>query len=114
MARKLSLVQSFSSSHTVTLMVVLPEASALGVAVRVRLAPLPPSVRLASGSSVWFDDVAVTDRSPAGVSASFTVKASGPKVVSSSSVWFGMSLMVGRSLVGLTVMEKVSSAAAAL
>ena len=50
----------FEPSLTVTVTVARPEALAAGFTAMVRSAPLPPSTMLAVGSSVVFDEVAVT------------------------------------------------------
>ena len=76
----------------------------------VRLAPLPPSVMFAFGTSVVFDEVAVTVRDAAGVSTSPTVKAIFPVAISSAVVLSVLSLMVGRSFTAVTVNTKVSLA----
>ena len=47
-------------SLTVSVMVAVPLWFAAGVTVTVRAAPLPPRTMFASGTSVWFDEVAVT------------------------------------------------------
>ena len=57
-------------SLTVTVMVALPEWSAAGVAVIVRLDPLPLKLRLVSGRRAGFEEEPVTRRVSALVSAS--------------------------------------------
>ena len=83
-------------SETVSVIVTGPPlALAAGVTVRLRLAPLPPSTRLPAGNSAVSELEAVTDRLPAGVSASPTVKAMGPSTVSSPVDRGPIALIVG-------------------
>ena len=70
-------------SLTVTLIVVCPTCSATGVSVSVRVPPEPLIARLAFGSSVWLDELAVTTRFAADVASSLTVSVSVRVVVSS-------------------------------
>ena len=72
------------ASVTVSVIVVMPNWPSAGVIVAVRFAPLPPSTMLALGTSVVFDEVAVTVSKSAPVSRSSTVKAIAPVGVSSS------------------------------
>src|SRR6186997_2235022 len=65
-------------SLTVTVIVVVPLAPAAGVTTTLRLAPLPPKMILASGTSAVFDEVAESIRAPITVSASPIVKAIAP------------------------------------
>lgn len=58
----------------VTLMVMVAVPTAVGNTVMVRLAPLPPRVMLASGTTDWVSEEAVTVSWAAGVTASPTVK----------------------------------------
>src|SRR5688500_18106319 len=60
------------ASVTVMVTLLVPDWSAAGVSDNVRSMPLPPSVMLPLGSSVVFDEVAVTVRELSGVSASHT------------------------------------------
>ena len=91
-------------SLTVTLMVALPDWFAAGITVTVRLEPLPPKTILPFGTSPGFEDVPLTTRLEAGLSASPTVKLIGPVEVSSAVVWSGMSEITGGELfTGLTV-----------
>ena len=71
---------------------------ALGAGVRliVRPASLPPSTKLAFGSSAWLLEVTVTVRPSTAVSASPMVNESGPAVPpSSTSDWLATALIVG-------------------
>ena len=95
-------------SLTVRVIVAVPLWFAAGVTVTVRFAPPPPRTRLASGTSVWSEEVAVTIRLAAAVSTSPTVTASAPVAVSSVVVWSATSLIVGGSLTAVTVRTKVS------
>jgi len=63
---------------TVTVMVAVPVCPAAGVTVTVRLAPLPPNAMLAFGTRVGLEELPLTVKLAAAVSASPTVKASGP------------------------------------
>src|SRR5262249_53587342 len=65
-------------SEADTVICVLPEAPNTGDAVKVRLAPLPPSVMSAFGSSALFDEVALTTSASTAVTSSPTVKLIGP------------------------------------
>jgi len=82
-------------SLTVTVIVVVPDWSADGVTVTVRFDPLPPNTMPLTGTSDVFDDEALKVRLPAGLSASPTVNAIDPVVLSSGIVVFEMSLIVG-------------------
>src|SRR5258706_3129652 len=81
------------------LMVVAPFWFGAGVRVTVRLPPLPPKTRLLSGMSNGLEERAERMRLPAGVWASLTVKAIGPRGVSSGVVLFVMAEMLGSVLV---------------
>ena len=70
-------------SLTVMRMVAVPDWLGAGVTVTVRSAPEPPRTTLATGTRAVFDDVPVTVRLPAAVSASPTVKATAPVGLSS-------------------------------
>src|SRR5437588_166769 len=92
-------------------MVALPNWLVAGVTVTVRLEPLPPKTMLLTGTSVGLDDVALSTRLLAAVSASPMVKLSGPVDVSSAVVWSAMFDIVGGELLaGVTVSRKVSLA----
>ena len=82
-------------SLTLTVTVAVPNLSAAGVAVTVRLDPLPPKIRLLSGNRVGLDEEPVTRRLSALVSASPTVKGIGPVDEFSVIVWSGMLEMEG-------------------
>src|SRR5436853_4755479 len=73
----------------------VPNWSAAGVMVTVRLDPLPPKIKLLSGKSVGLDDEPVTTRLSALVSASPTVKEIGPVDEFSVIVWSGILEMEG-------------------
>src|ERR1043166_848279 len=60
-------------SVTVTRIPAVPYWPAVGVNVSVRFEPLPPYEIATLGKSVWFDEIAVSCKLPAGVSASQTV-----------------------------------------
>ena len=107
--RKLLLADA-RPSLTVRVIVAEPLAFAAGVTVTVRSAPLPPRTTFASGTSAWLLLVAVTVNAVADVSASPTVNASAPVVVSSLMVWSPIVLMVGGAF---TVSTKVSAAVSA-
>ena len=68
-------------SLTVRVMVAEPDWPEAGMMVTVRLAPLPPSAIFALGTSVVLEEAPLTERLPAAVCASPTVKLSGPTVV---------------------------------
>ena len=69
-------------SLTVTVMVDVPLPPEAGVTTTLRLAPLPPNVMLAFGTSVVFDELPASVKLASGVSASPTVKAIGAVGVS--------------------------------
>ena len=74
-------------SLTLRVMTAVPFCWAAGVTVTVRLAPLPPNAILAAGTSAGLEELPVTVRLPAAVSASPTVKAKVPVDVFSLIVW---------------------------
>src|SRR5436190_1711011 len=84
-------------------MVADPDCPAAGVTVTVRFPPDPPSTIPDCGTSVVSDELAVTVRLAAGVSASETVNDSGPIVPFSATVWSVTSEIVGGVFGGLTV-----------
>ena len=65
-------------SLTRKVMVAVPLWPGAGVTVAVRLVPLPPNTTLALGTRVGLEELAVSTRLFTAVSASLTVKASGP------------------------------------
>lgn len=65
----------------VTLTVIVVGPAATGVMVRVRFAPLPPTVRLAFGTAAVLLEIAVTTKFAGGVTASPTVNGNGPRVL---------------------------------
>src|SRR5438034_1404832 len=79
---KLLLVLAFPSL-TDTVMVAVPACAAVGVTVTVRLAPVPPKTMFPLATSVGFDELPLTDKLPAVVCASATVKLIAPVCVSS-------------------------------
>src|SRR5882672_4460474 len=91
---KVSLAVSVPSL-TVTVTVVVPLWPAAGVAVTVRLEPLPPKTMLAFGRRVVLEEEPLTVRLAAAVSASPTVKLSGPAAPFWLMTWLVMSEMVG-------------------
>src|SRR5436190_797089 len=95
---KVSLVDS-EPSLTVTVMVVEPNRLAVGVTVTVRMAPLPLKTTLPFGTRAGLEEVPVTIRLVAAVSASPTVKGRGPVDEFWLMVWLAMSEMVGAVLV---------------
>src|SRR6267143_2540075 len=82
-------------SLNVTVIVALPFWLAAGLTVTVRLAPLPPNTMFALGTSVGLDELPLTVRLPAALSASPTVNAIAPVGVSSLVPWSTMSEIVG-------------------
>ena len=72
---------------------------AAGVTVTVRLAPLPPNAMFPFGTNVVFDELPLTVKLPAAVSASPTVKPIPAVAVSSLVVWLAMLVIVGAVLV---------------
>jgi hypothetical protein len=82
-------------SLTVRVRVAVPVWLAAGVTVTVRLAPLPPNTMAALGTKVVFEDVPLIVRLATAVSASPTVKASGPTAVPIGVVWFVTVVIVG-------------------
>ena len=94
-------------SATVTVIVVVPDSPAAGVAVRVRFSLAPPTERLPSGTSTWLLEVAVTVSAPAALSMSATVNARGPIGTCWPVTWSAMSLIDGGSLTGSTVTVNV-------
>ncbi len=85
-------------SETETVTVVVPHALATGVAVSVRLAPLPPKASPAAATSAVLLDVARTVSAPAGVWTSPTVKTIGALAVSSAVPALAIVLIVGALL----------------
>jgi len=75
-----------SPSVTVTVMVAVPNWSAAGVTVTVRLAPLPPKTMFPLGTNIVFDEVPDSVRLPTAVSLSPIVNASAPVFPSSAIV----------------------------
>src|SRR5207253_2322292 len=78
--------------------------------VTVRLAPLPPNTMFAFGTSVVFDELPVTVRLAAGVSASSTVNAIAPVVESGAIVCGPIAEMVGTWSTDVTVITNVEVA----
>ena len=76
-------------------MTAVPFCWAAGVTVTVRLAPLPPNAMLAAGTSAGLEELPVTVRLPAAVSASPTVKAKAPVDVFSLMVWLRTEETIG-------------------
>ena len=74
----------------------------------VRFVPLPPKTIFPLGISWAFEEVLRTTSAEAGVSTSSIVNAIGVVAESSEIVWFAISLIVGRSLIDLTVTSNVS------
>ena len=95
------------ASLTTTARAALPNCPATGLAVTVRLAPLPPNVMLAFGTRRVLEEAPARVRLPAAVSESLTVTASGPAVPPSAIVWLAIAVSVGRSFTPLTVTVKV-------
>ena len=87
-----------SPSVTVRVMVVVPVCPAAGLIVTVRLAPDPPSTRLALGTNGRFEEVAVTVRLAVGVSASPTVNATGEAPAPWQLLWLATEPTVGSAL----------------
>ena len=106
---KLSVAER-APSLTVIVIVAVPDWLAAGVTVTVRFAVLPPSTTFAVGTRVVFDEVRVTVRLPAAVSASPMVKAIAPVLESSLIVRFEMLEIVGAEFTALTVTTNVSLA----
>src|SRR5882762_3662043 len=90
-------------SVTLSVMVVTPLASAAGVTVTVRLAPLGLITTFALGTRAVSDELPVTLRSPITLSMSPMVKLNAPVVPSSAIVWSAMLVMLGASLTAVTV-----------
>ena len=107
---KVSLLEPELASVTVTVMVAVPLRLEAGAILMVRLEVEPPRVILPFGTSVVFEEVAVTVNEVAGVSTSPTVKVMFPVAVSSAVVLSVISLMVGKSFTATTVKTKVSLA----
>src|SRR5439155_14351045 len=95
-------------SLTVTVMVALPDWFVAGINVTVRLEPLPPKRILPFGTSPGLEEVPLTVRLEAGLSASPTVKLIGPVEVSWLIVLSGIFEIVGASFTGVTVNTNVS------
>src|SRR5215470_6120016 len=102
---KLVLVLAWPSL-TVIVTVLVPNWLAAGVSVTVRFAPLPPKTMFAFGSSVWLDELPLSVRLAAGVSASPTVKLIGPTVVPVVVAWLLIAEIVGAVLAAPTVSVK--------
>src|SRR4051812_41970243 len=86
-------------SLTVMVIVVVPVWFAAGVMVTVRLAPLPPKLMLALGTSVVLDEDPASVRLAAGVWASPTVKGIVPVPIPFKVLRSAMLLIVGGVLV---------------
>src|SRR6476619_124938 len=71
---------SCGPSFTVTVIVALPDCPGTGVTVTVRLASFPPKTILPLGTRLGLEELALSCRFAAGVSASSTVKSIGPIV----------------------------------
>src|SRR3989442_8613828 len=82
-------------SATVMVMVAVPFWFVAGVMAMVRLDPLPLMVMFPMGTSARLEELQVTTRFVAAVSASLTVNATPARGVSSSVVWAAMLEMVG-------------------
>ena len=80
---KLAVVPALFASVTVTVIVLVPLTSPIGVSVIVRFAPLPPRLMPPAATTPTFEEVAVTVSEPAAVSTSPTVNAIGEVGVSS-------------------------------
>jgi hypothetical protein len=78
------------------------------VSVTVRAEPLPPVTMPAGGTSVVFEETAVSVSAFAAVSASPIVTLSGPAVVPAGTVWFGVSEIVGASLTAAMLIATVA------
>ena len=87
-------------SVTVSVMIVEPNWLVSGVSVSVRLPPVPPSSRAASGTSAGFDEVAIRFSKAPGVSKSPMTTGIGPSRTSSAMVWLLRTVMVGKRFVG--------------
>jgi len=94
-------VESLKPSLTFTVMIAVPCKAAAGVTVMVRLAPLPPKTMfgLPFGTRMVSEEVAVTVSEPAAVSASSTVKESGPAEELAAIFCGGIDEMVGEVFV---------------
>ena len=103
---------AFVPSLTVIVMVVVPNWFVAGVMVTVRLAPLPPKVMFALGTSAVTDDPPDTLNAADGVSTSPMVNEIAPVPVSSSMARFARSVITGGSFTGVTVSRKVLVAVA--
>ena len=99
-SRKISVTRPPEPSSAVSVIVVVPNWSASGKIETVRLAPLPVSVILPSGTNARFDEVAVTFRLL--VSTSPTVNGRLPVDESSAIARLATSEIVGRSLIAST------------
>jgi hypothetical protein len=93
-----------SVSFTTTVITAVPLAPVTGVAVIVRLVPVPENTRFALGKSPWFELVPETVKLFAGVSWSPIVNPSTTAVLSATVVLFKPE-MVGKSLTLCTVTE---------
>ena len=102
-----SLAELPAASVTVTVTVAEPFLSDAGVAVTVRLAPLPPRAMLALGSRVVSDELVARVRSLTAMMLSPSRKATAPVLASSLIVCGVMSLIVGLpvSMVTLNALE---------
>src|SRR5262245_65830436 len=82
-------------SLTATVMVAEPVWLGAGVTVTVRLAPLPPKAMLARGTRVVLDELPVSVRLAAGVSAAAVVEQRGPERAPGAWAWLAMAERVG-------------------
>src|SRR5262245_47522758 len=98
--RKLLLADAPLASVTMTVIVALPLTPVTGVMVRLRLVPKPPNTILVAGARAGLEDVALTTRLLAGVSASPTVKGMGGVVVLTGVVWSSRAVRTGAELGG--------------
>lgn len=95
-----SVVASSDPSLTVTVIVDEPVCPGPGVTEIVLLAPLPPNVMLALGTTVVLLEVALTVRLLVAVSASPIVKEIGPTGVSCNVDWSAIAEIVGGVFAG--------------
>ena len=95
MSVKLVLAVAPPASVTVTVIVAVPLSFAFGKMNKERLGPFPSVEIPPSETNFEFEDLALTDRLEAGVSASPTLKLKGPAGRFTSVVWSPIREIVG-------------------
>ena len=102
---KVSVAVAPAPSATVTVIVVRPACPPVGVIVRMRLVPFLTKTRFSFGTKLVLEELRVTLKFPAGVSASLTVKLMAMDEPCLTD-WLGMSEIVGGVLTAVSADTK--------